>query len=65
MLAFVFFNILRKIVFREKMLKNTNMTCRFIRMTVRLYTIDREKPVDKYVETVDLSTENRWKKLST
>lgn len=47
------------------MLKNTNMTCRFIRMTVRLYTIDREKPVDKYVETVDLSTENRWKKLST
>lgn len=65
MLASVFFNILRKIVFREKMLKNTNMTCRFIRMTVRLYTIDREKPVDKYVETVDLSTENRWKKLST
>lgn len=65
MLASVFFNILSKIVFREKMLKNTNMTCRFIRMTVRLYTIDREKPVDKYVETVDLSTENRWKKLST
>ena len=49
----------------KKMVEKSETTVIFAKMTHNLYTMDRLKVVDNYVESVDLSIKTTYNELST